>query len=295
MDMNLPEKDVDHFFKLYHGLLFYVNKKYNIIESLKNPDDLFEAPFNDIVELKEKLYADPEIIDTFVKENPLEFSSQDLDIIRSWKNFVKGEFMIMSYKKDYTVFLEPTDPPKAYGVFGLNSSFQEMLEPNLPVSVELTLLPYEDKITYDGTLISKRVIFGPHMRRDFKLLLDQAKGLYGIITQLPFKPEKPEPTDLEKLKIYLKTKDSRDAYYSEILDLISKDPELMVYYSQAMGKVEAQTLRRNLKNAGVKRGWFAILDNIIIAGGRSKGEVESILGEILDDAKMRHVYIFDLK
>jgi hypothetical protein len=293
--MNLLEKDVDRFFRLYHGLLFYVNKKYNTIKSLKKPEDIFGAPFSDIVELKEKLYADPDIMDAFIKENPPRFSSQDLDIIRSWKNFVKGKFMIMSYKKDYTVFLELTDPPKAYGVLGLNSSFQEMLGPNLPVSVELTLLPYGDKITYDGTLLSDRVIFGPHMRRDFKLLLDQAQGLYGIITQLPFKPEKPEPTDLEKLKIYLKTKDSRDAYYSEIQNLISKDPELMVYYSQAMGKVEARILKRKLKDAGVTRGWFAILDNMIIAGGRSKGEVESILGEMLDEAKRKHVYIFDLK
>lgn len=286
---------MNRFFKLYHGLLFYVNKKYNLIKSLKKPEDIFKAPFSEIVELKEKLYADPGMMDTFVKENPQRFSSQDLDIICSWKNFVKGKFMVMSYKNNYTIFLDPTDPPKAYGVLGLNSPFQEMLGPNLPASVELTLLPYEDKITYDGTLISKRVIFGPHMRKDFKLLLDQAKGLYGIITQLPFKPEKPEPTDLEKLKIYLKTKDSRDAYYYEIQDLISKDPELMVYYSQAMGKVEAQTLKRKLKDAGIKRGWFAILDNMIIAGGRSKGEVESFLGEMLDDAKRKHVYIFDIK
>lgn len=293
--MNLPAKDVDRFFKLYHGLLFYVNKKYNIIKSLKKPEDIFGAPFSEILELKEKLYADPEMIDTFAKENPMGFSSQDLDVIRSWKNFVKGKFMIMGYKKDYTIFLESSDPPKAYGVLGLNSSFQEMLGPNLPASVELTLLPYEDKITYDGTLLSQRVIFGPHMRRDFKLLLNQAKGLYGIITRIPFKPEKPEPTNLEKLKIYLKTNDSRDAYYSEIQDLISKDPELMVYYSQAMGKVEAQTLKRKLKDAGVKGGWFAILDSMIIAGGRSKGEVESILSEMLDDAKRKHVYIFDLK
>jgi hypothetical protein len=293
--MNLLEKDVDRFFKLYHGLLFYINKKYNIIKSLKKPEDIFGAPYSDIVELKEKLYADLELIDTFVKENPQGLSSQDLDIIRSWKNFVKGEFMIMSYKKNYTVFLELTDPPKAYGVLGLNSSFQEMLGPNLPVSVELTLLPYEDKITYDGTLLSNRVIFGANIQRDFKILLNQAKRLYGIITQLPFQPEKPELTDLEKLKIYLKTKDSRDAYYSEIQDLISEDPELMVYYSQAMGKVEAQTLKRKLKDAGVKRGWFATLNNMIIAGGRSKGEVESILGEILDEAKRKHVCIFNLK
>jgi hypothetical protein len=70
---------------------------------------------------------------------------------------------------------------------------------------------------------------------------------------------------------------------------------LMVYYSQAMGKVEAQTLKRKLKDAGVKRGWFATLNNMIIAGGRSKGEVESILGEILDEAKRKHVCIFNLK
>jgi hypothetical protein len=38
--MNLPEKDVDHFFRLYHGLLFYANTKYNIIKRLKKPQDI---------------------------------------------------------------------------------------------------------------------------------------------------------------------------------------------------------------------------------------------------------------
>lgn len=293
--MNLPEKDVNRFFKLYHGLLFYVNKRYAVIKLLKKPGDIFGAPLDDVMNLKEKLYANPEVIDAYAKENPLGFSSQDLDIIRSWKNFVKGEFLIMSYKKNYTIFLELTEPPRAYGVMGLKSSFKEMLGPNLPVSVELTLLPYEDKITYDGTLLSKRVIFGGNIRRDFKLLLDQAKGLYGIITKLPFQPEKAEPTDIEKLEIYLKTKDSRDAYYSEIQDLISKNPVLEVYYSQAMGKVEAFTLKKKLKGAGVKCGWFAVLDNMIIAGGRSKSEIESLLDEVLDDVKRKHVYIFELK
>jgi hypothetical protein len=293
--MNLPEKGVDNFYRLYHGLLFYANEKFKIIEPLKKPEDIFGASLDDIMELKEKLYANPAIIDNFVTENPMGFSSQDIDIIRSWKNFIRGKFLIMSYQKNHTVFLELTDPPKAYGVLGLRSSFKEMFGPNLPISVEVTLLPYKDKIVYDGTMLSDRIIFGHNMRRAFKLQLNQAKGLYGIITELPFQPEKPEPTDLEKLKIYLKTKDSRDAYYSEILDLISKDPELMVYYSQAMGKVEAQMLKRKLKSTGVKRGWFAILDSMIIAGGRSKSEIESILGDILDRAKREHVYIFELR
>ncbi len=293
--MNLPEKDVDRFFRLFHGLLLYINKKFKIIKSLKKPDDIFGAPINDVLELKEKLYSDPAMIDTFAEENPMGFPSEDLDVIRSWKNFVRGNFIIMSYKKNYTIFLELTDPPKAYGLLGLRSSFQEMLGQYLPISVELTMLPYEDKITYDGTLLSNRVIFGPNMRRDFRIHLNQAKGLYGIITRLPFEPEKSEPTDLEKLEIYLKTKDSRDAYFSEIQDLISKDPELKIYYSQTMGKVESQTLKRKLKSAGVKRGWFALLDNMIIAGGRSKGEIESALNEMLDDDKRKHVYLFNLK
>ena len=170
-----------------------------------------------------------------------------------------------------------------------------MLGLDLPISAKLVLLPYKDKIIYDGTLVRDRVIYGPNMRRDFKLLLDQAKGFYGIITQLPFQEEKGELTDLERLKLYLKNRHSRDSYYHEIQDLIDKDPELKVYHSQAMGKVEAQALKKKLKATGIKSGWFAVLNNMVIAGGRSRDEVNASLDEMLAKDRKKHAYIFHLK
>jgi len=70
--------------------------------------------------------------------------------------------------------------------------------------------------------------------------------------------------------------------------LIDRDPELKVYYSQTMGKVDAQALKRKLKAAGIKSGWFVVLDNMGIAGGRSRDEVNDFLDEMLaDDRKKR--------
>jgi hypothetical protein len=293
--MNLPEEDVDQFYRQYHSLLFYVNTYFNIIESLKNPDDIFRASLEKIAELKERLYAQPELIDAFVSDNPMGFSAQDLEIIRSWKNFVTGKFVIMSYQKNYAVFLDTKTPPKAYGVLALRSSFEEMLGSEVPISVQLTLLPYKDRIIYDGTIARDRLIYGPNIRKDLKLLLDEAKELIGIITQLPFQPNAVEPTDLDKLKLYLKNRQSRDAYFYEIHELIEKDPGLMAYYSQTMGKVESSALKRKLKVAGVKKGWFAILDGMIIASGRSRDEVSTILDAIMDNDKKDHVYVFNIK
>jgi len=55
-----------------------------------------------------------------------------------------------------------------------------------------------------------------------------------------------------------------------------------------MGKVDAQALKRKLKAAGIKSGWFVVLDNMVIAGGRSRDEVNDFLDEMLaDDRKKR--------
>jgi len=118
---------------------------------------------------------------------------------------------------------------------------------------------------------------------------------FGIITALPFHPEKTEPSDAEKLKIYLKNESSSEIHWEEMGVLIHKDPELMSLYHQEMGKVYARTYRRWLRDIGIENGWFAVTEGLIIAGGTTKDEVEKILRDILPAEKRMFVSVFRLK
>ncbi|MGQ9625241.1 MAG: hypothetical protein ACUVXA_19265 [Candidatus Jordarchaeum sp.] len=293
--MSLPEKDVELFYKLYHPLLVYVNVKENIVESINSPEDIKELPDKrELGKIRTHLYNHLELIGSFVAENPLNFSSTELNIISGWKNFVKGEFLVFRYMKKYTVFLKTDGPPKAYGVLSLYTPFEEMLGSSLPVMVDCVLLPFKDKIVYDGIVIPYNIFFGGGIRRSFNHAYQEAKHRFGIITSLPFIEKEEKQSDADKLKFYLKSESNRERYWEEIDELI-KDPNLLTLYHQEMGKIHAKTLGKRLREVGLTQGWFATLEGEIVASGTTREEVERIANDIVPAEKRNFVYIFQLK
>src|SRR4030067_885213 len=91
-NMKLSKEDVDLYYKLHWSLLFYVNQKYRVIEGLNEPILRQENP-QKVMELYGKLFSDLGLIDSFATENPFNFNRDELDIIKSWKNFVKERFL----------------------------------------------------------------------------------------------------------------------------------------------------------------------------------------------------------
>jgi hypothetical protein len=294
--MELSEEEIVHYYDLYWPLLYYANETLEVLENVKSPKDIERCSLNDIAKLRSQLFDQPELIDDFIRENPMSLSWQDLEIIANWKNCLKGRFCIVRHLKKYTVFLDAEDPPRAYGVLGLYTPLKELIDSSdLPTFVEAVLLPFENKIVYDGILAPYNIIIGRGISRGFDDQYNEAKMRFGIITALPFHPEKAEPSDAEKLKIYLKNENSREIHWEEIGELIHKDPELMALYHQEMGKVYARTYRRRLRDIGIEEGWFAVTEGLIIAGGTTKDEVEKILRDILPAEKRMFVFVFQLK
>ena len=293
--MVLSYNEGKHFTKLYHSLLCYVNDKHEVLKSLHQPDDFFKLSPEDILQLKDKLYAAPDQIDSFVRDNPANFASEELEIISSWRHFIRGRFYVVRYLKNYAVFLDEGHPAKAYGVQELAVPWEKMLGLNLPRIVEATLLPFKDKIIFDGTFSSYNLFFGSGMRRSINDSFRQAKTSYGIITSLPFSSEKSSSSDSDKLRGFLKSQDSRDIHWEEIEELKNKSPELMAVFSEEMGRVHARAYRKRLKEIGVKEGWFGLIDGIIIAGGRTRDDVEKALKSLIPREMMELAHIFQLK
>jgi len=146
--MKLPEEDATLFYRLYHSLLYYVNTKYDVAD-VASPEEIKEALRIELKILIDELYEHPKVINEFVQENPCNFSSDELQIVKGWNNFVKREFAILHQLEKYTIFLDVEKPPKAYGVFGLYSTFEKLVGP-LPTMMYAVLLSFKGKIIYDG-------------------------------------------------------------------------------------------------------------------------------------------------
>ncbi|MGP8320509.1 MAG: hypothetical protein ACT6FD_06950, partial [Methanosarcinaceae archaeon] len=165
--MKLNEEDVELFFKLSGALLFYTNQKYPVTKNLKEP--MFkDIPPADIKSLYERLSSHTELIDSFVDENPFSFTQEELEIIKSWNNLVKGKFMIMFYLRDYTAFMSISNKQKVYGVISLQDKIRDVIPPSLPHYVETILLPFRGKIIYCGYIYGYDVRIDENLKRSLK-------------------------------------------------------------------------------------------------------------------------------
>ena len=217
---------------------------------------------------------------TFVQANPARFSDEDLAIVDSWRHFVQGQFYVLRHLKSYTIFLDAADVPKAYGVLALHDDFP-MMFPRVPFLIETVLLPFKDRIIYDGQCQYYNIVFGGGITRRLNDSYQQAKAHPGIITTLPYAASAAVPSEEEQLRFYLRTVRNREMYAEEILALRQHSRGLETLYQQDMGKVHARTYGPRLRDMGLSGVWFAILDGLTIASGRTRQEVEQAVQRLV--------------
>ncbi len=290
----LTEEDVELFYKLYARLICFVNKQAKIFKSkLLSPDDFFDLPLDEKATLRDVLYNQKGYIDQFLNDQSAqELNEDELAIINSWKHFERGEFFIYKHLKKHSVFLSNSDEKKVFAVCGIYEPV-ESLFPYPPVLVEAVLLPFKDCIIYDGIVLGYSIRFGPGMRKEIGNAYEEAKHNFGLITQLPWSKESEEgKNDVETLKFYMKNKHNREHYRDEIIELSSKNKQLFNLFCQELGKVHASYFSKKLKEFGIEKKWFGIIENMIIASGSTKDQLQKNIAMIVLEDKVDCVYIF---
>lgn len=180
--MVLPEKDAALFFHLMWGLQFYVNQQLQLFPDIPSSQIYSNLSIKEKLPVRDALWKNVHLIDAYITQNPDGLSTDDLSVISKWKTFIRGQFYIFRYLKDYAVFI---DASKVYGVVGLNERIEDILADRpLPVIVETILLPYHGKIVYDGVMQSYNIHFGGGIRSNLKEQYAAAKQNGRIITSL---------------------------------------------------------------------------------------------------------------
>jgi hypothetical protein len=169
--------------------------------------------------------------------NPKNLSAENLAIISGWKKSIRGDFFIERFLKKYAVFIQEE---KVYAVLGLHQSFDEIIHrSNLPLYVETVLLPFKDKIIYDGLLGTRNIYFGGGIKRRLKETYMRAKQNSRILVSLEKtnsenqnKPEtrplanwKPELSELARKAKKLKGSVTSPAIYSPAFSLVKASIE----------------------------------------------------------------------
>ncbi len=292
--MKISEEDVALFYRLNWSLLFYTNQKYPVIMDLKEPV-LTQRDSEQVFKLQNKLYSHPELIDSFVAENPFKFNEEEIGIIKGWKNFVKGKFLIVAYLKDYTIFLTTDKDQKAYGVLGLFDEIEDVLPPLMPIFVDAILLPFKGKIIYSSIINSYNIQIGGNMRRGIQKEYQKAKSKYGIIASLDAPVIEKKESDEELLRYYTKSFPNRFEHSQEIDKILKKNPALWSVYHKEFGKWWARKLAKRLSEIGAAPAWFALFEDTVIASEQSEEEAKARADALLPEEKKAGVYLFRWK
>ena len=95
--MKLSEQDAKLFFDLMGALQFSVNQKLKILTNAKSLDDYAECSAKEKYEVRKALYADINLIDSFVQENPQNISEEKLSIVSNWETLLKETFILNGF------------------------------------------------------------------------------------------------------------------------------------------------------------------------------------------------------
>jgi len=205
--MLLAPDEAEQFFNLYRALMFFVNQRLQVLpDTIRDANDFSRLSPEQRLQVRDAFLAETDLIEKFIDENPGDFIVDELEIVKSWHELVAGDFFIFRYLKKYAVFLSSEKPPIAYGVVALTQPFEELVGPYLPVMTKAVLLPFRDKLIYDGLLSNYSVSFGGGIRHSLKETYESAKQRIGIVTSIPFVAN-PMTTDVPlKKQVKFKTR-----------------------------------------------------------------------------------------
>ena len=286
----LLESDAKLFHNIMDSLLFFANKKLNIIKNCSSIQELHKNAIEKTIPIRKKVFSDNKMIDEYLKENPDRLSDEEMQILASWKKSLEGEFMLARYEKEFALFLH-SKLQRVYGVKGITDSFKEKFEGYSPIMIKIRLLPFKDNLIYDGIFFPYQITFGSGMRSSMKVEADSAIQKYGVITSLENPVLEKKNSDEDTLRFYMKTQDTRDRYFEEIEELSKKSPVLEAIYYQEEAGIIARDIKKSLKLRGIK-GHFAVLVNAVVASALTEKELEENIKKIVPENRQSWIYRF---
>ena len=202
--MTLLPEDGKLFFELMWKLQYYVNQKNGFHKNITSFVEYANLPTEKKLKARNALWEHPELIEAYVQENPDALPSEELEIIRKWKSFVKGSFFLLRHLKKGSIFIG--DGEQIYSVHGIQDALEEVIPSYaLPQMVIAILLPFKGQIVYDGLLEGYSIHIGSGIRSNLNYTYTVAKQKDRIITTL--EPDlavpkiiKPKKTALPQLK-----------------------------------------------------------------------------------------------
>lgn len=178
--MYLSEENRSIFLTMYYEIMFYVNKKFKVVEDFSTIDEMLHSGSKNMMIINSKVVENMACLKDFINQNRGDIFDEYLDLVQDWKdNYIHGEFYIERHLKKHTIFIQGNN---VYGVLGLDTPIEDIFpKERLPVLVTTTLLPLDGKLISTGFYSSDNLYFGSNTKRVLKERYLRAKQNNRII------------------------------------------------------------------------------------------------------------------
>ncbi len=181
VNAKLSKKETKTFYQIYFALLEFTNQKYLVNSKLKKIYKQNGINPNELIGIIEKFWQNKEeVIDEFIQKNTYRFGNYELSLVREMKKGRHDLFVVASFEKEYTCLLGSDG--KCYMIKGLNDHLDNILSyQDLPCMVMTTIMPFNEKIIYDGVIQEFPTIdFGSSFTTSVYNDLEKAERVYQL-------------------------------------------------------------------------------------------------------------------
>ena len=153
--MILESRKYKLFINTHLNLLHFISNEYKINETNISLREFKNLNFSQKMLCRNKLIENLDIIDHYLNFKKEGLTSQERTILLGFKKCISGKFIILKILKNHAIMIN-TDSNNVYGVLALKDKFDDFFK-TFPVLVDLTILPFENKLIYDGFINSYNV------------------------------------------------------------------------------------------------------------------------------------------
>jgi hypothetical protein len=189
-DMKLPKDLAELFYDMRNGLLWEINERHKIIKGFDKPsggtETLLSVTAEQFLEVRKAMWENPQWIDEYLADDQdASLTQEKRDIISDWrKYFIKSGFILVKHLSKYSVFMIGKETLKLYGVHALVYSLEDLFPVVPQLLFDVVLLPFKDRIVYDGLAEAPQMIIEPEKRLRILEMYNALKDAYGIIEKL---------------------------------------------------------------------------------------------------------------
>lgn len=178
--MTLDPQDYKQYLETSLQLLYYVGKTSKVFPAKTSYEEFLKL--NSKFECRQAMYKNMNLLDEHLQAYKGKLSTDQTKIILGYKKKIQSNFVVFRYLKQFAIFMN-IENNKFYTVTALGEPFDNFF-PQLPVICGAVILPFKNKIIYDGFLTGGSVHVGSHMKAEINEDYKKAKQEKQIITTL---------------------------------------------------------------------------------------------------------------